>query len=83
MLPIVDVEAFARRLLELNASTYSAQYLKAPGRRFASGSTEEALNLASADGWGPAEYRAARATIERVLGGRHPLWEGARGYGPV
>jgi DNA repair photolyase len=83
MLPIVDVEAFAKRLLQLNASTYSAQYLKPPGRWFASGSASAALDQAVTDGWGLSEYRAARATIEQILGGGHPLWEGARGYGPV
>lgn len=83
MLPLVDPEAFAERLLGLNASTYSAQYLKPPGRRFASGSTEEALRLALADGWDHDAYQAARLTIERTLGRGHALWEGARGYGPV
>lgn len=83
MLPLEDAEAFARQFASLDASTYSAQFLKPMGRRFASGSTDEALAQAAADGWGPDEYCAARDVIQRSLAQSHSLWEGARGYGPV
>jgi DNA repair photolyase len=83
MLPIRDIEAFAQRLLALEADSYVTQYLKPAGRRFAAGSTVDAIRKAQEDGWGKGEYGLARETIARVLGDRHSLWEGSRGYGPA
>lgn len=83
MLPIRDIDAFAQRLRALDADGYVTQYLKPPGRRFAAGSTVDAICKAQEDGWGIRDYRQARETIARALGDGHSLWEGSRGYGPA
>ena len=83
MLPIRNIEAFARRLLALEAEEYVTQYFKPGGRQFAAGTTIDAIRKVQEDGWGIRDYHRAREAIARVLGERHPLLEGSEGYAPA
>ncbi|MGE0133828.1 MAG: radical SAM protein [Dehalococcoidia bacterium] len=83
MLPMDDLEGFAREIASLEAAEYVSQYMQPPSRVFAAGTRIETLRMAREDGWTPREYAKARAVIERVLGPRRPLLEGDEGFAPV
>jgi len=83
MLPMDDLEGFAREIAALEAAEYVSQYMQPPARVFASGTRPETLQKAREDGWGLRQYARARAVIERVLGARRPLLEGEEGFAPV
>lgn len=83
MLPIRDVETFARRLASLNATEYVTQFFKPTRSRFSAGSSPEALRLLREDGWTEKEYRDVRLVLERALGPARSLLEGAEGYAPA
>lgn len=83
MLPIEDVEAFAETVASLDAAEYVSQYLAPPGPVFAAGTLPETLAKARQDGWGQAEYAAAREVIQRALGPSRRLLEGDEGFAPA
>ncbi len=83
MLPIVEPEAFAARLLALNAEWYGVMPLKPAGGWFVAGTSNAAIDQATADGWGAPAYRAARNTIRRILEPAHVLREGGSGFEPA
>lgn len=57
--------------------------LAPPGPVFAAGTLPETLAKARQDGWGQAEYAAAREVIQRVLGPWYRLFEGDEGFAPA
>ncbi|MFN8584459.1 MAG: radical SAM protein [Dehalococcoidia bacterium] len=83
MLPMEDLEGFARAIAALEAAEYVSQYMQPPTRVFAAGTRPETLRKAREDGWTPHEYERARAVLQRVLGPRRPLLEGDEGFAPV
>lgn len=83
MLPMDDLEGFAREIASLEAAEYVSQYMQPPSRVFAAGTRPETLRKAREDGWTPREYAQARAVIEGVLGPRRPLLEGDERFAPV
>ncbi|MGE3845042.1 MAG: radical SAM protein [Vicinamibacterales bacterium] len=83
MLPIADIEAFAHTLAALDAAEYVSQYMAPPGPIFAAGTLPATLHMAQEDGWGLAQYAAARAVIQRTLGPDRPLLEGDEGFAPA
>jgi len=83
MLPLGDVEAFANTVASLNAAEYVSQYMAPPGPIFAAGTLPATLRMAQEDGWGLAQYAAARDVIQTVLGADRPLLEGDAGFAPV
>lgn len=83
MLPMDYLDGFAREIASLGAAEYVAQYMQPPGPVFAAGTRPETLRKAREDGWGLGEYARARGIIERALGPRRVLLEGAEGFAPV
>lgn len=83
MLPIEDIEAFAETVASLDAAEYVSQYLAPPGPVFAAGTLPETLAKAKQDGWGQAEYIAARQVIQHALGPSQRLLEGDEGFAPA
>ncbi|MGE3961163.1 MAG: radical SAM protein [Dehalococcoidia bacterium] len=82
MLPIADIESFARTIATLDAAEYVSQFMAPPGPLYATGTRVETLELARADGWGADEYADARKVIQRALGPGRRLLEGREGFAP-
>ena len=84
MLPIDDIEAFAARLVELDADEYVTQYFHTGSSwtRYAANTTAEAQRRALEDGWTPAAYEDTRDRLADLLGGRR-LPEGDEGFAPA
>jgi DNA repair photolyase len=83
LLPVEDAAAFGRRLAAMNAAVYVAQPFKpdASGRGWmAAGTRDGAIALASAEGWGPAQYRGA---VEEIGAALPHLYEGRAGFMPA
>ena len=83
MLPVEDIEAFATTVAALGAAEYVSQFMDPPGPAFVAGTPPATLRMAREDGWGPREYEAARAVIQRALGAERRLLEGDEGFAPV
>jgi DNA repair photolyase len=83
LLPIRDVQAFAKRLASLDAAEYVTQYFKPARSRFSAGSTPEAIQKMSEDSWTSAEYQEVRSMLASILGPARPLLEGMQGYAPA
>lgn len=83
LLPVDDPAAFGRRLAALGAAVYVTQPFKPASGGSGSmvaGTRDPATELASAEGWGRAEYAAAVARVGQEL---PHLYEGRAGFMPA